>query len=91
MENVITPDELAEKGDRIYDKIFRDYYEKHHDGKFLAVDIENNEAYLGEHPETALDLAKKSAPNGVFYLVKIGAATAFYIGYTGERNYGMGR
>ena len=89
MNKVITPNEIAEIGDRIYDKEFRAKYEGTHDGNFLAIDIDNEIEFFGENAEDALDKAESANPNGNYYLVKIGSETAFYVGYTGEKNNGM--
>lgn len=62
---------IAEKGSKIYEKIKVDYDPKHK-GKFLAIDIESKKAYLGNTSAEALELARTSHPNKIFYVVKIG-------------------
>ncbi len=89
MDNVMTPDKIAEKGGKIYNCMFRKKYEGIHDGKFLAIDVINEKAYLGDYPEDALDNAAKDKVDTNLYLVKIGAETAFHVGYTGDQYYGM--
>jgi len=87
----MTPDNIAEIGDRIYNDTFRSQYEGEHNGKFLAIDINNEAGYIGTYPEEALDKAKDKNPNGNFYLIKIGSETAFNVGYTGgQRNHDLG-
>lgn len=86
MINIMAPDDIVEKGNDIYQNTFRDEYESIHDGKFLATDVANENAYLSDFPEEALAEAEKRNPNGSFYLVKIGAETAFHVGYIGEQD-----
>jgi hypothetical protein len=55
----------------IYDKIKANYDSKEK-GKFLAIDIDSEEVYLGNTSTDALEFAKQAHPNKVFYVVKIG-------------------
>ena len=62
---------IAEEGAKIYDQIKVNYDPKER-GKFLAIDIDTKEAYLGTTSAEALELARQNHPNKVFYVVKIG-------------------
>ena len=86
MNSLVTPNEIAEKGESIYNQLFREKYEGLHDGKFLAINVVNSNEFLGDYPEDALAIAVAREPNGTFYLVKIGANTAFRVGHFGEQN-----
>ena len=46
-------------------------------GHFAAIDLSSESAYLGDFPEVALNAAKAAAPDGIFYLIKIGSPGAF--------------
>ena len=63
MDYVMTPDKAAEKGNEIYNRLFRKHYEGIHDGKFLAIDLINENAYLGDYPEDAVGNAEKDKSN----------------------------
>ena len=84
MTRVMTPNEIVEVGERIYAESFQHLYEGQYDGQFLAIDVASEQAYLGEYPEDALGKAEAANPAGDFYLVKIGAAATFTVGYLGE-------
>lgn len=84
MSVVMTLEAIAEKGRRIYSETLSKEYEGQFDGQFLAIDVANGQAYLGEYPEDALELAKEHNPYGDFYLVKIGAEATFHVGYLDE-------
>ena len=62
---------IAEKGKVIYEKIKLNYDPKEK-GRFLAIDVDTEEVYLGNTSAEAVALAKQNHPNKVFYVVKIG-------------------
>ena len=62
---------IAEEGAKIYGQI-KTNYEPKENGKFLAIDIDSKEVYLSNTSAEALELARQSHPNKVFYVVKIG-------------------
>jgi hypothetical protein len=62
---------IAEEGAKIYEQIKTDYDPKEK-GKFLAIEINSKNAYLGNNSAEALSLARQNHPNKVFYVVKIG-------------------
>lgn len=66
---------IAEEGAKIYEKI-KNQYEPEHNGKFLAIDIDTERVFLGNTNSEAVEAARKSCPNKVFYVVKIGSAAA---------------
>ncbi len=62
---------IASEGALIYQGV-KNKYEEHHIGKFLAIDIESKDLYVGSTSADAVILARKQHPNKVFYVVKIG-------------------
>ena len=70
MDELMTPDKIAEKGDEIYNRKFRKKHEGNNNGNFLAVDVINEKAYLGDYPEDALDNAEKNNSDTKFILSK---------------------
>ena len=79
------PDEIVEAAERIYDAKFRKQYEGSHDDEFVAVDVVSEAGFHGKYPEEALARAQESAPDGTFYLIRIGASATFNVGYIGEQ------
>jgi hypothetical protein len=71
------PHEIAAKGSDIYDRRYRAEFEQLHRGEFAAIDINTEAAYLAELPEEALSKARAAAPEGLFYLMRVGSAGAF--------------
>lgn len=62
---------IASEGAKIYEKI-KGKFEPDQKGKFLAININNEDTFLGDTSSEAVELAKKSYPDEVFYVVKIG-------------------
>ena len=69
--------EIAERGTKIYERKYRADYEKKWRGRFAAIDIDSENAYVADFPEQALKAAKTTAPHGIFFLVRIGSRGAF--------------
>jgi len=76
---------IAQEGAKIYEGIKPEYDPKEK-GKFLAIDIDTKDVYLGTTSDEALELARQKHPDKVFYVVKIGFDAAetlaeLFIGY----------
>jgi glycerol kinase len=62
---------IADKGKAIYESIKANYDPKEK-GRFLAIDVDTKNVYLGETSAEAVESAKRKHPNVIFYVVKIG-------------------
>lgn len=67
----IDMEKLADEGEKIYEEI-KSKYLPQDTGKYLAIEVESKDVYLGEHSSDAVELAKKVHPNKVFFVIKIG-------------------
>ena len=67
--------EVAEKGGKIYQQM-KQKYEPDANGKFLAIEVDSGERYLGNTTIEAVELARAKHPDKVFYVVKIGASAS---------------
>ena len=86
MERKSVIEEIAADATTIYDRDYREEYEAKHQGKFVAIDIRGQGAYLGEFPEDALQNAREAAPFGVFHLIRVGAKGAFRVRHATGRS-----
>jgi len=73
--------DIAERGHAIYEKKFRQEYEKTKAGKFVAINVNSAEATVGETSEEAVRLALKKDPDGLFHLERVGSPSAFEAGW----------
>jgi hypothetical protein len=79
-----TPSAIAEKGEKLYKERFRQQFEPQHLGKFLAIEVESERAFLADTPEAALQNAGEAIPQGSFHLIKIGSSGVFKVSYVGR-------
>jgi hypothetical protein len=70
-QDLCEPSEISRKGDRIYDAKYRAEYEASNQGKFVAINILDESATLGETPVAALDAAQWSQPSGIFHIIRV--------------------
>ena len=63
--------QLADEGSRIYEEL-KGQYEPEQNGRFLAIDIETKNVYVGDTSSEAVEKARVVHPDKVFYVVKIG-------------------
>ncbi|HLD70841.1 MAG TPA: hypothetical protein VI937_03085 [Negativicutes bacterium] len=62
---------IASRGRRIYEKI-KSKYQPKYNGKFLAIEVDSKDVFLGDSSVEVVEAAKKKHPEKVFYVVKIG-------------------
>lgn len=67
--------QLAEEGNRIYQEK-KDQFEPEYSGKFLAIEIETQNTYLGDTTSEAVERARQAHADKVFYVVKIGSSAS---------------
>lgn len=77
---------IAEEGAKIYELV-RSRYEPNYNGKFLAIDVDSKEVFLGDTSSGSVELARKAHPNRVFYVVKIGFSAAETLASLGFRSH----
>lgn len=71
----IYPAEIAHKGEEVYRKI-SGKLEKKNLGSFIAIEVESGKYFIGQTQVEAIEKAKKSFPNKIFYLIKVGFPAA---------------
>lgn len=67
--------EIAEKGAAIYEGV-RHQYEPGNNGKFLAIEVQTSQIYVGSSSGEALEKARTDNPGTLFYVVKVGSDSA---------------
>ena len=73
----LTPQEVEKKVQELYKQKLRDKLETESLGKYIAIDVETEEYFLGESLEDALNKAKEKYPNKIFHSIKIGSTGVF--------------
>ena len=75
-----TAEEVAKRGEAIYEQQIRAQVEAENKGKFLVVDIETGEYEIDKDDLAATKRALAKRPNAVLYGLRIGHPTAYRIG-----------
>ena len=68
----VAPEEIAKKGEEIYQEEFKNKLETTENGKYIAIEVESKKSFIGETKEEALDIAQKAFPERIFFVRKIG-------------------
>ena len=77
-----TTETIATRGKMIYQRL-RDEVEPHHNGKFLAIDIETEDYEIDLNGTVAVTRLLAKHPDAVIYLLKIGHRAAYRMGFRG--------
>jgi hypothetical protein len=75
-----TPEEIAARGDAIYEQHLRDKVEPQHYGQFLILDIESQDYEIDNDDMAATQRLLARHPQGILYGLRIGYAAAYRIG-----------
>lgn len=70
-------DAIAAKAQEIYERRFKEEFERLYPGQYVAVDVDSEKAYPHETSAGALESARKDEPHGLFHLIRVGARDAF--------------
>lgn len=81
----VNRDDLAERGQRLYDEHLKMQLEPEHKGRFVAVEPDSGKYFLGDTGTAALVAASTALPEKKFYLLRIGYAVTHRVGGHGLR------
>jgi hypothetical protein len=73
---VMSNEQLAEAAEKIYRKKYQQRIEEQHSGKFVAINLSSEDAFLGFSPEEAVERARSVDPTGTIHVKRIGAELA---------------
>jgi len=65
-------EEITNKGEEIYKEKLQKILEPAEKGKYVAIEVESGQYFVGETKEEAIDKAQKVFPNKVFFVRRIG-------------------
>lgn len=68
----IDKDDIALKGQEIYDKTLKEKLERDHRGEIVAIEVDTGDYFLGKTGVEATRRARQKYPNAVCYVLKIG-------------------
>jgi hypothetical protein len=73
-------EELARRGDALYDKSVRRQIKAEDDGKFVAIDIESGEYVIDDDELKACQKLRQRIPDAQMWMVRVGYRTVHRIG-----------
>lgn len=73
--------DIAERGEAIYQNKYQAEFETKYRGKFVAINVQNEEATVADTSEEAIRLALEKEPDGLFHLLRVGHKAAFEAGW----------
>ena len=74
-----TAEEIARRGEEIYEREFKDKLEPTHTGKFLVIDIDTGDSEMDTDEVAAFQRAMARNPDGRRYLKRIGFSAAHHL------------
>lgn len=77
----LSPNRLAEIGDKLYEERFKNKYTPEHTGEILAIEVASETAYLGKSALQALRAGQAAQHDGTFHLVRIGGPGVYQMGF----------
>ena len=66
-------DFTADRAIEIYERKYKEEFQKRYKGQFVVIDVHSEEAYVHESSAGAYQEARKGAPLGLFYLLRVGS------------------
>jgi hypothetical protein len=81
-----TSEEIARRGQALYDERLRPVVEARERGKFLVLDIETGEYEIDSDELSALRRAKEKNPDAALYILRVGYPAAYRIGRSFARS-----
>jgi hypothetical protein len=73
--------DIAQRGEAIYKHKYQADFENKHKGKFVAVNVNTEEATMADTGEDAIRIALEKDPAGLFHLVRVGHQAPFEAGW----------
>lgn len=74
------PDEVARRGEALYERKIRASVEAGHDDEFVIIDIETGDYEVDADDLAATDRMLARRPNAILYGLRVGHATAHRLG-----------
>jgi hypothetical protein len=75
-----TTEEVARRGEELYERSVRLRVEPENDGRFLALDVDSGDYEIADEALAATVRLRERRPGAVTYLVRVGHQAAFQLG-----------
>lgn len=89
-EDAFTPDQIAERGQRLYEEKLKAVLEPAQKGKFVAIEVESGDYFLADTLLEALQNAKEKYPDRLLHTVRVGYEGVFKMGSYSSKGFSYG-
>lgn len=72
----LSPSQIAEKGEAVYQEKIKEILEPKENGRFVAIDVDSGEYFLGDDALSAVTTAREKYPTKLFHLMRVGFNSA---------------
>jgi hypothetical protein len=79
MPTVIDPEVFVRQAEAIYNRKYRAEYEHRYHGQIVAIDVNSEEAFVGQTELAALNKARRKHPDHVFFFLRVGYKAALRV------------
>jgi hypothetical protein len=80
VRHLLTKEQVAELGERLYDERLRTALESEHHGRFVVLDVISGDYEIDDRDIRASSRLLKRKPDGVLYGLRIGYPAAYRLG-----------
>ncbi len=85
----LTPEQVAELGEKIYLEKLKSILEPNDTGRFVAIEVESGDYFVGSSIIEAIEKARTLHPDKLMHTIKIGFEGVFKMGsYAHQLSYG---
>lgn len=78
MKTRVDAEEICRKGRAIYDRQLKELLEPEHEGRYVAIGIDEGGHFLGDTGSEALSAARARHPDQLFFLARLGRQAAHF-------------
>lgn len=90
-EDAFTPDQIAERGQKLYEEKLKAILEPAQKGKFVAIEVESGDYFLADTLLEALQKGKEKYPDRLLHTVRVGYEGVFKMGSYASKGFSYGR
>ena len=88
-EIILIPEQVAEKGEKVYQEQLKKKLEPKFKGRFVAIEVNSGEYFMGDSLLQSLQKARAKYPDRLFHTIRIGYEGVFKMGsYAKHLSYG---
>jgi hypothetical protein len=82
LQAALSKEEIARRGEQIYEQQIRSQVESDFDGKVIAIDVETGEYEIDDYSFPAADRLRARCPDALVYAKRIGYDAVYALGGT---------